>query len=73
MLDSAVSYLTSEILLLTTKILVMWLLHWSGGLPKTKGPALFALLPDIPAQSNLLGLPDDSPAPRSEARRLDIL
>lgn len=44
-----------------------------GNLPKTKGPALLALLPDIPGQSSLLALPDDSPAPRSEARRLDIL
>lgn len=42
-------------------------------IPRTNGPALLALLPDIPGQCSLLALPDVSPAPLSEERRLDIL
>lgn len=42
-------------------------------LPRMKGPALLALLPDIPGHCSLLALPDVSPAPLSDERRLDIL
>lgn len=38
-----------------------------------KGPALLALLPDIPGHCSLLALPEVSPAPLSDERRLDIL
>lgn len=41
--------------------------------PRMKGPALLALLPDIPGHCSLLALPDVSPAPLSDERRLDIL
>lgn len=42
-------------------------------LPRMNGPALLALLPDIPGHCSLLALPDVSPAPLSDKRRLDIL
>lgn len=42
-------------------------------LPRMKGPALLALLPDIPGHCSLLALPEVSPAPLSDERRLDIL
>lgn len=44
-----------------------------ASLPRMKGPALLALLPDIPGHCSLLALPDVSPAPLSDERRLDIL
>lgn len=42
-------------------------------LPRMKGPALLALLPDIPGHCSLLALPEVSPAPLSDKRRLDIV
>lgn len=44
-----------------------------ASLPRMKGPALLALLPDIPGHCSLLALPDVSPAPLSDERRLDIV
>lgn len=44
-----------------------------ASIPRMKGPALLALLPDIPVHCSLLVLPDVSPAPLSDERRLDIL
>lgn len=38
-----------------------------------KGPALLALLPDIPGHCSLLARPEVSPAPLSDKRRLDIV
>ncbi len=45
----------------------------AASLPRMKGPALLALLPDIPGHCSLLARPDVSPAPLSNERRLDIL
>lgn len=44
-----------------------------AALPRMKGPALLALLPEIPGHCSLQALPDVSPAPLSDERRLDIL
>jgi len=60
---------------------IVWVTHscWlveqilKAFIPRTKGPALLALLPDIPGHCSLLALPDVSPAPLSDERRLDIL
>lgn len=45
----------------------------AASLPRMKGPALLALLPEIPGHCSLLALPDVSPVPLSDERRLDIL
>lgn len=47
--------------------------HLLAYLPRMKGPALLALVPDIPGHCSLLALPDVSPAPLSDKRRLDIV
>lgn len=60
-------------LLITISILLELRQTLAASLPRMKGPALLALLPDIPGHCSLLALPDVSPAPLSDDRRLDIL